>query len=432
MGELLPQIVGGNPADEGEYPWQVALVYADQANPFDGQFCGGSIIAPNWVLTAAHCVVGDDGTVTNPVTLNVVAGINQLSSGPTSGTQGQRRAVSQIIVHPAYNNNTLDNDLALLRLAQPFTLDTRVQSIRLASQADSILFASGVMAIVTGWGRTNPPPQEPIQLPDALMEVQVPIVNQTVCAATYPGELTSNMICAGYSTGGKDACQGDSGGPLIVSDGNGGWLQAGIVSWGRGCAMPNYYGVYTRVANYTAWINAFLNPAAYSSNLYLPLVMRSLSPNLNSIPNGDFEQGDTIWTEYSSNGWDLIVNKNEMPSGINPHSGNWAAWLGGDENELSRLYQTITISSSNPNLVFWHWINSVDSCGLDQGGVKINSQVVWSDDLCQANNTYEWKKTVVNLSAYISQSVQLEFFVQTTAATDSGWFLDDIALQGIP
>lgn len=425
---MQPQIIGGALADDGEYPWQVALVDATQSNPYNGQFCGGSIIASGWVLTAAHCVVEDNGTVSNPATLDVVAGVNLLSSGQTSGTQGQRRKVSQIIVHSFYNPQTLDNDLALLRLAAPLSLNTKVQSVPLAAQTDSQWFAPGVMATVSGWGRTNPPPQEPVLWPDALMEVQVPIVAQTICSAAYPRAITANMLCAGYAAGGKDSCQGDSGGPLIVPDGNGGWLQAGIVSWGAGCAQPNQYGVYTRLANYTGWINSILNPV---STVYLPLVVKATPTNSGGVPNGDFEQGDTAWTESSSNGWDLIVNSNQMPPGFAPHAGNWAAWLGG-ENELSRLYQTITLNPATLYLAFWHWIDSLDPCDLDQAGMKINNQVVQSYTLCQTNNSGQWQKQVVDLTAYAGQSVQVEFFVQTTATTDSWWFLDDITLQSAP
>jgi secreted trypsin-like serine protease len=433
--EMQPQIIGGNPADDGEYPWQVALVGSTYANPYDGQFCGGSIIAPGWVLTAAHCVVDDDGTVSNPASLDVVAGVNLLSSGPTFGTQGQRRKVAQIIVYSSFyyiNGKIPENDIALLRLAAPLNLNPKAQPISLATQADSPRFAPGVTATVSGWGRMNQPPQEPILFPDALMDVQVPIVDQIICSAAYAGKLTPNMLCAGYAAGGKDSCQGDSGGPLIVPDGSGGWLQAGIVSWGEGCAEPNKYGVYTRLANYTGWINSWLNPTAV---VYLPLVIKTTATNPGSIPNGDFEQGDTAWTEYSSNGWDLIVNSSQMPPGSSPHGGNWAAWLGGGGGnvaELSRLYQPVTISTATPYLAFWHWIASGDLCGLDQAGVKINNQVVKSYNLCQANDTGQWQKQVVNLTAYAGQSVQLEFFVQTTATTYSAWFLDDITLQSTP
>lgn len=425
---MQPQIIGGTLADDGEYPWQVALVDATQTNPYNGQFCGGSIIAPGWVLTAAHCVVEDDGTVSNPAALDVVAGVNLLSSGQTSGTQGQRRKVSQIIVHSSYNPQTLDNDLALLRLAAPLSLNAKVQPVPLAAQTDSQWFAPGLTATVSGWGRTNPPPQQPVLWPNDLMEVQVPIVDQTICAAAYPGAITANMLCAGYPTGGKDSCQGDSGGPLIVPDGGGGWLQAGIVSWGEGCAQPNQYGVYTRLANYTGWINSMLNPV---STLYLPLVVKTTPTNSGGIPNGDFEQGRSAWNESSSNGWILIVESNQMPPGFAPHEGNWAAWLGG-EDEFSRLYQTIALNPATPYLAFWHWIDSLDPCGLDQAGVKINNQVVQSYNLCQPNNSGQWQKQVVNLTAYAGQSVQLEFFVQTTATTDSWWFLDDITLQSAP
>ena len=91
--------------------------------------------------------------------------------------------------------------------------------------------------------------------------VSVPIVTQKSCSRNYGSDLTDNMFCAGYEEGGKDSCQGDSGGPLVVPDSLGGWKQAGIVSWGTGCAQAGYYGVYTKLSNYTSWLQTNLGDA---------------------------------------------------------------------------------------------------------------------------------------------------------------------------
>jgi len=110
-----------------------------------------------------------------------------------------------------------------------------------------------------------------------LQEVDVPIVSNATCNTSYGGEITANMICAGYAQGGKDACYGDSGGPLFVPDETGtGWVQVGVVSWGEGCALPNYYGVYARVSRYQSWIESYVGtappPVDYDYATFLPVV----------------------------------------------------------------------------------------------------------------------------------------------------------------
>ncbi|MEM9773565.1 MAG: serine protease [Chloroflexota bacterium] len=288
--EFQSKIVGGTAASPAEYPWQVALVSASQSNVFFGQFCGGSLIARDWVLTAAHCLTGSSGDA-SPSEIDVVMGINNLSDGPTSGTQGVRRDVAQIILHPNYGTtNTEDSDIALLRLAEPVDLSCTINTIDYADNNDAALFAAGRTATITGWGTIQ---WNTSLYPDELREVSVPIVSNSTCQQGYGSFVTGNMICAGLASGGKDSCQGDSGGPLVVADGNR-FVQAGVVSWGFRCAEPNFYGVYTRVSNYTQWINDWLatsretpgistdlNDFFATSNAYLPYVSRGLAPGEN-------------------------------------------------------------------------------------------------------------------------------------------------------
>jgi hypothetical protein len=237
-----PDIIGGHEAEPGEWPWQVALIHAG-GDPFYDQFCGGSLIERDWVLTAAHCASGS-----GPNDIEVLAGIHNLSNPESSH---QRLSLSQIVVHPNYNSSTFDNDLALLRLATPATLGPRVATVPLVAAGVGNL--AGQISTVTGWGLTE------FGYPDVLYEAEVPIITNAACndSNSYDGEVTANMLCAGYDEGGHDTCYGDSGGPLVVFGPT--WQLAGITSWGNGCAQPQYYGVYTRVSRFIAWIETTTN-----------------------------------------------------------------------------------------------------------------------------------------------------------------------------
>jgi len=241
-----PQIVGGQEADPGEWPWQVLLVKRGY-DPSAGRYCGGSLIDRSWVLTAAHCV--DDRDEDD---LDVVAGIHNLVD-PDPNIH--RIAIAEIIVHPNYEKGGIahDNDIALLRLKTPI-LDRSADGETLPI-ARAILMPYGLSSLVgkeatvTGWGSL----QSGGASPDALQEVVVPIVSNSDCQEfydVYDDVITGNMLCAGYEEGGHDSCQGDSGGPLVIyNSAESRWEQVGIVSWGRECARPNVPGVYAHLSN---------------------------------------------------------------------------------------------------------------------------------------------------------------------------------------
>lgn len=261
MGPVEPQIVGGGDAKPGAWPWMVAILNASIEDAFEGQFCGGTLLAPSWVLTAGHCVSDFFGGIVSPSEVEVAAGIHVLSSN-----EGQRVGVSQIVRHPFYNDFNLEGDVALLRLSEPVELNESVAPIRLLASEDAALAAPYVAGIVAGWGATNDPftnpdPSNPFfDFADVLQQTTIPIVDVNECAAAYevlgiPGLITENHLCAGFPEGGKDACFGDSGGPFMIWDGDGGWYQAGVVSGGISCGfIEDAPGYYARISSYQEWL----------------------------------------------------------------------------------------------------------------------------------------------------------------------------------
>lgn len=228
------RIVGGSDASPGDWPWQVSL-------QFQGlHLCGGSIITPYWIVTAAHCV---EGSLSSASQWTVYAGYVsqiQLPSG---------YLVEKIISRPDYVSKTKNNDLALMKLKTPVTLSDLVKPVCLPNYG--MMWEAPRPCWISGWGATN----EGGQASNTLRAATVNLIDSPTCnqGSVYNGAITPSMICAGYLAGKIDSCQGDSGGPLVTYI-NSLWWLVGDTSWGTGCAARNRPGVYGNITLFVDWI----------------------------------------------------------------------------------------------------------------------------------------------------------------------------------
>lgn len=238
VGATADEIVGGTATTIDRVPWQVALTTASGF-----QFCGGSILSANWVLTAQHCVA--DGSSD----MRVVAATTRMSQQ----SAGQIRTINAVARFPGFSDPTVGKDVSLVHLATPLDLSgANAKAIPVVTAADAAAGATspGVIATVTGWGTTS---EGAATTSDVLMTVDVPTVSNATASTEYGMTISADQLPAGLVAGGKDSCQGDSGGPITVSVGGVRKL-AGAVSWGNGCAEPNFVGLYARASSFETYI----------------------------------------------------------------------------------------------------------------------------------------------------------------------------------
>ena len=243
---MAARIIGGSETTTEQWPWMVALVLRSSPSSYDGQFCGGSLIHPRWVLTAGHCFLDRNDNVDTSIPIDAVIGRTDLTA-----SNGRRIAITRVVVNPDYVPAIDDGDLALVELSEAIE---DVTPVTLPGPIYGEFFAiDGTPATVLGWGNTS---TTDTHYPERLQQVSMPLIDSATCQATYATRpITDNMLCAGDGLGGRDSCQGDSGGPLVISDLNDHTVQVGLVSFGEGCAREGSYGAYTRISRYAQWIS---------------------------------------------------------------------------------------------------------------------------------------------------------------------------------
>jgi len=237
-------VVGGSEAGVLEFPWQISLRVRDNATGMYSHICGGSIISDQWIVTAAHCVMS------GPYIL-VTGEHDEKKKNPYK----EVHRISKIITHPRWNFNTIDYDMALIKLQTPLDLSGRqshLAPVCLPHIGDSF---SGQTCMATGWGLNR---HREDFLPDIRSTIlhKVPLVvsSQASCSANYRGVniITNNMMCAGQY-GGYGVCNGDSGGPLQCMT-NGRYYLAGLSSYVVRCGSSQHPSVFARVAAFTSWM----------------------------------------------------------------------------------------------------------------------------------------------------------------------------------
>lgn len=275
------RILHGDSVPPGKGPWAASLMFqSDFSDPETlKHFCGGSFVSPlmsednktvadwksddtnpEWLVTAAHCVVNNEGKIEDKTRLRVLGGTRNRTN--PSG-KGEVQRVEEIIPHPDFDTTTLENDIALLRLSAPTSgalTKTQRASIRLPAPRDTSWINEPYTSVFAqGWGNTETGSDSLL-----LKEVQLPIVGAEFCQAKFAkhGEIIGNgRLCAGFVDGNFDSCQGDSGGPLVYrSEGNTAVPRSdspvlmGVVSWGIGCGRSDLFGVYTTASVYRKWL----------------------------------------------------------------------------------------------------------------------------------------------------------------------------------
>ncbi|XP_006826065.1 uncharacterized protein LOC100368814 [Saccoglossus kowalevskii] len=247
------RIVGGDEANPGAWPWTVAL-YQNHKTRNTIFVCGGTLICKNWVMTAAHCLERR-GRLLPPAKLFVRLGEHERAKD--EGFE-QTIPIADYIVHPNYNGETYDYNIALLKLEEPAQLVSYVQTLCLPNEDDLFIARPNTYnCYVAGWGASNQAESNVDAGNPSLVlgQIQLPIIATQTCRETTHRVITDRMLCAGYRFKPRDACREDSGGALMCRRNDDTFTAIGVVSWGEGCGELNNYGIYTNVLKFVDWIN---------------------------------------------------------------------------------------------------------------------------------------------------------------------------------
>ncbi|MEV6114840.1 trypsin-like serine protease [Streptomyces sp. NPDC052109] len=337
---VSPMIIGGTTTSITSAPWMAQLWYYDDKGTSDtsddvGFFCGGAVVAPTKILTAAHCVKGYDWHANGAV----VTGTDQLpTTDSTGGTDLHGGTVSGVWRqwnHPSYNASTIDNDIAVLTLPSPI----KATPIRMTTSTDTASYAAGTSAKVYGWGRTSSTSDD---ISQTLKTATLPIQSDSTCSGAYGSEfIAGHMVCAGNPASGSDTgttatCNGDSGGPLIVNN-----RIVGIVSWGvQNCVAKGAYSVFSKVRTYVG--------AAY--------------PRIDDTNLSGDHKADLFVREHSTNtGYEKDSKGTSFAARV-----SWGSFSGYNtilQTDLNRDgYQDFVLRRSSDGAVFWlHYVPATQS-----------------------------------------------------------------------
>ncbi|MER7479987.1 trypsin-like serine protease [Streptomyces sp. NPDC126510] len=333
-GSIDPKIIGGNETTISTAPWMAQLHYYDDRGTSStaddiGFFCGGAVVAPTKILTAAHCVKGYNWNANGAV----ITGTSQLPSADGTDLHGGTvTGVWRQWNHPSYNANTIDNDIAVLTLPVP----VKATPIRMTTSGDTTSYKAGTSAKVYGWGRTSSTSDD---ISETLKTATLPMQSDTTCSGAYGADfIKGHMVCAGNPATGSDtgtvsACNGDSGGPLVVNN-----RIVGVVSWGvTDCVAKGAYSVFSKVSTYVG--------AAY--------------PRLDDTNiNGDHKAD--LWVRNASTKTGYSKNSNGTSFAARESWGNWDGVNVVLQTDLDRDgYQDLVYRVSSTGDVFWtHYVIS--------------------------------------------------------------------------